>query len=185
MKIGYRHARSIAGVGLALIVQFATSAPVGAQSERGFAEFLDKARAHPGVLGIETGQTSSGRQVIFAWFENKAALVSWYKSDAHQKAMKTAFPKRTFNREPLPDLPADSGQILAIVSLKRRDTPVPPGGSLAASIGIELYTPLPGGVAVGGRFAPPGVRVPGLREVDIGTAENPPEQQNGQSSNGR
>jgi hypothetical protein len=39
------------------------------------------------------------------------------------------------------------------------------------SIGIELYTPLPGGVAVGGRFAPKSVRVPGLREVDMSTAE--------------
>jgi hypothetical protein len=185
MKIRYRHARAIAGAGLVLVVQLAALAPAHAQSERGFTELLNQARAHPGVLGIETGQTSSGRQVIFAWFENKAALVSWYKSEAHQKAMKIAFPKRTFNREPLPDLPADSGQILAIVSLKRRDTPVPPGGSLAASIGIELYTPLPGGVAVGGRFAPQGVRVPGLREVDIGTAENPPEEQAGQQTQGR
>ena len=30
---------------------------------------------------------------------------------------------------------------------------------------------LPGGVAVGGRFAPKSVRVPGLREIDVSTAE--------------
>jgi len=147
--------------------------PAYAQPDRGFAELLERARAHPGVLGIETGQTSGGKQVIFAWFENKEALVSWYKSDVHKRAMRIAFPKRTFDREPLPDLPANSGQILAIVSLKRRDTPPSEGGSPAATIGIELYTPLPGGVAVGGRFAPKAVRVPGLRELDIGTAENP------------
>jgi len=156
---------------LTLTLHATCLAPAHGQSERGFAELLDQARAHPGVLGIETGVASSGKQVIFAWFENKAALVSWYKSEVHQRAMRVAFPERTFNREPLPDLPADSGQILAIVSLKRRDTPPPQGGSPAATIGIELYTPLPGGVAVGGRFAPKGVRVPGLREVDIGTAE--------------
>jgi hypothetical protein len=30
---------------------------------------------------------------------------------------------------------------------------------------------LPGGVAVGGRFAPTTVKVRGLREIDIGTAQ--------------
>ena len=38
------------------------------------------------------------------------------------------------------------------------------------SIGIELYGPLPGGVAVGGRFAPEAVKVPGLRDIDLATA---------------
>ena len=172
MKIGKIRGQAIV-VSLALTLHSMWLAPAHAQSERGFTELLDKARAHPGVLGIETGELSSGKQVIFAWFENKEALVRWYKSEVHQRAMKIAFPKRTFDREPLPDLPADSGQILAIVSLKRRATPPPEGGSPTATIGIELYTPLPGGVAVGGRFAPKGVRVPGLREVDVGTAENP------------
>jgi hypothetical protein len=39
-----------------------------------------------------------------------------------------------------------------------------------SSIGIELYGPLPGDVAVGGRFAPDTVRVRGLREIDMETA---------------
>jgi Antibiotic biosynthesis monooxygenase len=143
--------------------------PQGAQP--GFAALLDAARAHPGCLGIDTGRTASGKQVIFAWFESKAALVSWYKSDAHQKAMKLAFPNQTFNREPLPDTPDDRGQILAIVSLKLNDAPAPPGAVLpVATIGIELYTPLPGGVAVGGRFAPSAIEVPGLREIELNTA---------------
>jgi heme-degrading monooxygenase HmoA len=172
MKIEKIRGQAIAA-SLVLMLHSMWLAPAHAQSERSFSELLNQAKAHPGVLGIETGETSSGKVVIFAWFENKEALVSWYKSDVHQRAMKIAFPKRTFDREPLPDLPADSGQILAIVSLKRRDTPVPEGASPAATIGIELYTPLPGGVAVGDRFAPKGIKVPGLREVDVGTAESP------------
>ena len=32
-------------------------------------------------------------------------------------------------------------------------------------IAIELYAPLPGGLAVGGRFAPSTVSVPGMMEV--------------------
>ncbi len=86
--------------------------------------------------------------------------------------MKTAFPNQRFDREPLPDTPEDSGPILAIVSLKVADTPRSDATSMQiAAIGIELYTPLPGGVAVGGRFAPDAVKVRGLREIDIGTAQ--------------
>jgi len=39
------------------------------------------------------------------------------------------------------------------------------------SIGIELYGPLPRGVAVGGRFAPGALKVRGLREISLGTAQ--------------
>jgi hypothetical protein len=141
----------------------------------GFAAVIDAARAHPGCLGVETGQTASGRRVIFAWFEDKRSLVSWYHSQPHQRAMKTAFPSQSFDREPLPDLAEDSGPILAIVSLKLNDAPRPDTPGLPiASIGIELYTPLPGGVAVGGRFAPAAVKVRGLREVDLPTAQGRP-----------
>jgi hypothetical protein len=34
-------------------------------------------------------------------------------------------------------------------------------------IAIELYTPLPGGIAVGGRFAPSTLKVPGLMDVPL------------------
>jgi hypothetical protein len=144
----------------------------------GYGEQLVKAvMASPGVLGIELGQTAKGRRVIFAWFEDKRALVNWYQSDFHERGVKWAFPNLKSVREPLPDLPENSGQILALVTLKfsntssagatTRITSRPP----IESIGIELYTPLPGGVAVGGRFAPKRVRVPGLREIDMSTAE--------------
>jgi hypothetical protein len=138
----------------------------------GFGELLvAAAKASPGFLGIETGRTSNGTLVIFAWFENRKALVNWYKSDFHQRAMKSAFPNQSIEREPVPDIPEDTGSILALVTLKLGD-----GSPTAASpmpiqrIGIELYTPLPDGVAVGGRFAPAAVKVPGLREFDLQAA---------------
>ena len=140
-----------------------------------FANVVSAARAWPGCLGVETGQASNGRRIIFAWFENKKALVAWYHSDTHQRAMKTVFARQTFDRQPLPDLPEDSGPILAIVSVKFLDAPRPDATSMPiSSIGIELYGPLPGGVAVGGRFAPDALKVRGLREIDIGTAEGQP-----------
>jgi hypothetical protein len=151
--------------------------------EPGFGEQLSKAvLASPGALGIETGRTTKGKFVIFAWFENKKALVDWYKSDFHTRAVKWTFPNQRFDREPLPDTPENSGQILALVTLKFADTSAPGAAAPSAmsrppieSIGIELYTPLPGGVAVGGRFAPKSVRVPGLREIDLSTAEGRPQ----------
>jgi hypothetical protein len=144
----------------------AGGAPVAAApssgTPAGFPNVLDALRAAPGCLGVETGQTASGRRVIFAWFENKKALVDWYYSDAHQRAMKTLVPD-TPERKPLPDLPDDTGNILAIVSVKFAEARI-------ESIGIELYGPLPGGVVVGGRFAPASVKVKGLREMPLPSA---------------
>ncbi len=160
-------------VSVALAIAVTWLSPAFAQAPRpGFPNVVGALRTTPGVLGVETAQTASGRQVIFAWFENKKALVDWYHSDAHQKAMKTVFPDQTFDRQPLPDLAEDSGPILTIVSVKLVEAPKPgaPSPSIA-SIGIELYGPLPGGVAVGGRFAPPALKVRGLREIEIGQGQ--------------
>ena len=143
--------------------------------DSGFPNVVGALRASPGVLGVETGRTASGKQVIFAWFEDKKSLVAWYRSQAHQKAMKTVFPNQTFDREPLPDLREDSGPILTIVSVSFREAPTPDTMARAiASIGIELYSPLPGGVAVGGRFAPATLKVPGLRDIDPTRAQGAP-----------
>jgi hypothetical protein len=137
----------------------------------GFPNVVNALRAAPGCLGVETGQTASGRQVIFAWFDGKKSLVDWYHSDMHQRAMRAVYPNQVVDRQPLPDLPDDAGPILTIVSVKFADAPAP-GASMPriVAIGIELYGPLPGGVAVGARFAPAGVKVPGLRDIDLATA---------------
>jgi len=62
------------------------------------------------------GRTESGKVLIFAWFENKKGLVSWYTGEAHRQGMKKYFglePSRT----PLPNVPGNSVSILAIASL--------------------------------------------------------------------
>lgn len=163
-------------VSVALTLACSWIAPALAQAPPGgFARVVNAARVWPGCLGVETGQTSSGKQVIFAWFEDKKALVGWYRSEVHQQAIKTAFPNQSFDREPLPDTPEDSGPILAIVSVKLLNAPRPDATSMPiATIGIELYTPLPGGVAVGGRFAPDALKVRGLREIDLPSARGRP-----------
>jgi hypothetical protein len=62
----------------------------------------------------------------------------------------------------------DSGPVLAIASLTFADKAQVSGVELPVSqIAIELYAPLPGGLAAGGRFAPGTVKVPGLIEVPL------------------
>jgi len=157
---------------VAIVLSCFVSSDVVAQTPSGFPRVVDALKQAPGCLGVDTGQTASGRQVIFAWFEGKKALVDWYHSEPHQRAMKTAFPNADVERQPLPDLPDDTGAILAIVSVKFSATG--DAGPRMSSIGIELYGPLPGGIAVGGRFAPESIKVRGLRELTMETATRPP-----------
>ena len=127
-----RHGRTlviVVSVTLALVSSRVAPAFAQAPPAQGFANVVSAARAWPGCLGVETGQTSNGRRVIFAWFESKKALLGWYHSDVHQRAMKSVFPNESFDREPLPDLADDSGPILAIVSVKLADGPRPDAAS--------------------------------------------------------
>jgi hypothetical protein len=125
--------------------------------------------AIPGVLGVELARTASGKQVIFAWFENKEAALAWYHSDAHQQLVKMGGGGAGRPAGPMADVPDDGRPIMAIASITlpagQQGPPAP--GSLPAvpQIAIDLYAPLPGGLAAGGRFAPAGVKVPGLLEA--------------------
>ena len=122
-------------------------------------------QATPGSLGVETAMTQSGKMVIFAWFENRKAALAWYYSQTHQALMKMAGGGASRPRGPMADVPDDGRPIMAIasVTLSRPQDGIPQAGLPPVSqIAIELYAPLPGGLAAGGRFAPTGVTVPGL-----------------------
>jgi len=130
----------------------------------GFPDLVGGLKATPGCLGVETARTASGKQVIFAWFENKEAAKRWYYSDTHMKAMQMGFPGHK-PPEPMQDVPDNSGPIMAIASLMMSDKPAAPGMALPVSqISIELYSPLTGGVFAGGRFAPDSLKVPGMKD---------------------
>src|SRR5215470_5027651 len=73
---------------LTLVIALPAVITVRAQSaQRGMPDLIGVLRATPGVLGVDAGQMMSGKQVIFAWFENKQAVLKWYYSDAHQALM--------------------------------------------------------------------------------------------------
>jgi hypothetical protein len=126
-------------------------------------------KATPGCLGVETARTASGKQVIFAWFENKSAVLTWYYSDTHVALMRQLSGGGVRPGGPLADVP-DEGPVLAVASLTPSASAQP--GDLRAGfsqIAIELYQPLPGGIAAGGRFGPTSMKVPGLIDVPMPT----------------
>ena len=121
-------------------------------------------KATPGCLGVETARTGTGKLVIFAWFEDKKAVLRWYDSEMHKQVMKMAGPPDQ-SYVPLAGIADDSGPILAVTSLTMADTAASKNLPLPFSqIAIELYQPLPGGIFFGARFAPNTVKVPGLRD---------------------
>jgi hypothetical protein len=128
-----------------------------------FPDLGEGLRKTDGCLGVDSARTESGKQVIFAWFKDKRAVLDWYHSDMHEGVMNKFFPNRP-DREPLADIPDDSGPILAIASITFSDksqfanTPLP-----ISQIAIELYQPISGGLSMGGTFAPEGLKVDGLK----------------------
>lgn len=117
----------------------------------------------PGCLGVEAAKSTTGKEVIFAWFKDKESILKWYYSEIHQKLMNKTFPGKMF-RTPLENVPDDSGPILVITSLTY-DPQAKLGGRFPFSqLAIELYTPLKGGLFVNGRFAPSALEVPEMLE---------------------
>ncbi len=147
-----------------LVIGLAIALGHAQQKSEGFPDLVSGLKAVPGCLGVETARTVSGKNVIFAWFEDKKAVLRWYYSDMHQGAMKMLLADRKPD-PPLQGVPDDIGPILVIASLTMSDRPQFEGVSMPISqISIELYKPITGGIFLGSRFAPAGLNVPGMRD---------------------
>jgi hypothetical protein len=148
---------------VALVAALPQVATAQSGPPQGFPDLVGGLLATEGVLGVETAQTSSGKNVIFAWFEDKSAALRWYYSDMHRGVQNAFFPDRP-PHTPLAGIADDAGPILAIASITMSERPQFEGVNLPISqIAIELYQPLPGGFYLGGRFAPGNVAVPMLQ----------------------
>jgi hypothetical protein len=156
----------VIGAPAALVTLRAQTPP----AQGGVPDLIGALKATPGVLGVDAARgTMNGKMVIFAWFENKKAVLAWYYSDAHLALMQQFSGGNRRKGGPMADVPDDGRPILAIASLTMPAN-AQPGGDLRSSvtqIAIELYAPLPGGLAAGGRFAPATMKVPGMIEVAI------------------
>lgn len=139
--------------------------PAG-QPNGGFPDLVGGLKDTPGCLGVETAQTASGKNVIFAWFENKKAALNWYDSDMHLGVMKKFFPGSggDENHEPMAGVPDDI-PLMAVASVTFADKPHFDKTNLPVSqIAIELYTPVSGGLYLGSRFAPDVLKVNGIAD---------------------
>src|SRR5580692_3827730 len=105
------HKKTIAVAVLGAIAAFAQSAQNPPQLP--FPDLAGGLKATPGCLGVETARTASGKMVIFAWFEDKKAVLRWYNSEMHQQIMKMAGPPDP-SHVPLAGIADDSGPILAV-----------------------------------------------------------------------
>ena len=150
-------------LGLAITAGIALGRPQPQRPE-GFPDLVSGLKAVPGCMGVETARTASGKSVIFAWFEDKQAVLRWYHSDMHQSAMKMLLADRKPD-PPLHSVPDDVGPVLVIASITLLDKPQLEGVSMPISqISIELYKPITGGIFLGSRFAPATLKVPGMRD---------------------
>lgn len=124
----------------------------------------------PGCLGIQQFAVNSEKTfVISAWFENRKAMEAWYYSKMHQDAMAKFFPGMGSDKKPFAAFKDEKAPLLIVASVTPGDKPIGHGSKLAVSqIAIEGYTPIPGGLALGGTFAPEKLNVPGLVRLPAG-----------------
>ncbi len=117
-------------------------------------DLIKALKATPGCLGVDSGRMTSGKFVIFAFFENKKSAMEWYYSPTHQKFMDMIAPVRNKKRVPMKGVP-DDVPVMAVASISFSGKPALENSKIPFSqIAIELYTPLTGGLNVGGSFAP-------------------------------
>lgn len=154
------HSLALAVVlGMTTFLNAADPPAAGKKKDAPFGDLAAALMATPGCLGVESARTSSGKQVIFAWFENKKAAMAWYKSDFHQNLMQKFFPNEKSDRKPLADVIDENAPILTIASVTFNEKPAE-GQSPFKQIAIELYQPLGGGLDFGGKFSPSKMKVP-------------------------
>jgi hypothetical protein len=127
---------------------------------------IEGLRNTEGCLGVDSGQFRSGYNTIVAWFENKAAVERWYHSETHTRllGMMGGEPEA---RRPLVHVENPDTPVMVIAAIAFDGPPVAPGSPIPFSkISIEMYTPLPGGAAVNGRFTPEAFPIPHFRRLD-------------------
>lgn len=139
----------------------------GNGSRGGMPDLVGGLKQVEGCLGVEMAGTRSGKQLIFAWFTDKEAVLRWYYSDTHLGVIDLAAEGDEFaTTKPLAHVPDDAGPIMVVASITPAEKPTFEGLDLPVSqIAIELYQPLPGGVYLGGRFAPDKVEIAHLKDL--------------------
>jgi hypothetical protein len=121
-------------------------------------ELIKALKEIPGCLGVESGRMTSGKAVIFAFFENKKAAMKWYFSPTHRQLIESLGGDYDGKRRPMKGVP-DDVPVMAVASITFGGKPASEKLKMPFSqIAIELYAPLTGGLSIGGGFAPDAFR---------------------------
>jgi len=144
----------------------------GQDRMQGMPDLVGALKKIKGCLGVETAGTSSGKEVVFAWFEDKKAVLRWYSSPTHRGVMRGFVSAGVNLKKPLEHIEDGSGPIMVVASLTMAEKPAFAGLALPVSqIAIELYQPLPGGSYLGSRFTPKSVPVAHSRDLGADMAK--------------
>ncbi|MBC8065547.1 MAG: hypothetical protein H7Y17_11995 [Chlorobia bacterium] len=155
------------GVGVGIRPAVAQEGSQKTLTVRDFPDLMSGLKATPGCMEVKNSTFNGGKQLaIYAWFKNKAAVNAWYHSPMHRDAMKRFFPKLPGKPASLDDFKDEKAPLLVVATVTPSEKPTIDGSPLAVSqIAIEIYTPVPGGVAFGGSFGPKDMDVPGITRM--------------------
>ena len=117
-----------------------------------------------GCLGVDAGQMASGKNSIFAWFEDAEAARRWYNHPTH-RAMLGMAGGRSDDSKPLAHV-EEGVPLMVIASLTFSDTPGIEGIPMPISqISIEVYRAAPGGAYINGKLAPESFTVEHMKNL--------------------
>ncbi|HLO97631.1 MAG TPA: antibiotic biosynthesis monooxygenase [Fimbriimonas sp.] len=128
----------------------------------------------PGCLDVKVGGIGPGgkTQTIFAWFKDKQSVQAWYTSPMHVAAMKQFFPSMPPSKSIMPKYKDTDGPFLVVASVTPGDKPILADSPLHVSqIAIEMYSPVGGGIAMGGAFGPKALGVHGPTWIQATSTE--------------
>jgi hypothetical protein len=131
-----------------------SNAPVA--KAQGLDFFVSAMKSAPGCLGLENAKVMGGRLALFGWFDSAASADAFINGPVCQGMRQMA---------KIPDSAvvksvSVKGPVLVVASFTPSKDPKAPMG--LGQIAIERMTPVTGGFAYGGRFAPEKVVVKGL-----------------------
>ncbi|MEZ0326695.1 MAG: antibiotic biosynthesis monooxygenase [Fimbriimonas sp.] len=153
-------------LGITINSASAQDTPPKPQRVSDFPDLVTGLKQTPGCLGVEPVAAKGGKQfIIIAWFKDKKSVEAWYYSAMHREAMAKFFPGQGSGRKPLEGIKYPNTPVMVMASVTPSDKPVEGQGLAVSQIAIELYTSLPGGAALGSRFAPEAFPAPGLLKL--------------------
>ena len=157
----------VGGVGAWGLAQPDRESPPATDQTPDFGEILRKGlNESEGCLKVVFADTSVGTNTIIAWFENKAAVETWYYSATHSRFMRMVGTDPS-TKKPMAHIKDEDIPVMVMASITFDGDQVIPGPIPASQISIELYTPLDAGASVNGRLMPESIHLEHFNTFDV------------------